>query len=507
MNIFNAALVTPTYYVYFTSATIITSAILFQGFKGDVKSIITMVLGFFVICSGVVLLQLSKSAKDVPDAAVFKGDLDQVRTVAEQAEPESEPKADAIRGTAAIIRRFSQARQKNEVAEARRIHEERMRDQMEPIGENEHVEWDGLRRRKTIIQPGSGGGGGSIQRRKSQHPPLGLTYFPDSESDDDERPPSSDIHGGNGLFPGKLFNSFRRHHQRKDSLPAHSRTFRHPKAAAPDSSLPRRPLTEVISISPNKKMLSSDAEDIAYHGSNHPPATASLDGSNTMEMDHVYGLPPDLLRGRSPSASSRAGSRPIMWASDVSDRPHTADRPLTSGSGRGGSRSDSLTVPPPTPPLHSTNKRQFSFQNVFHRHRGNSAASSSAPTKSPPLLPAGTPPDPQQQQHPPFHPASASSPTKRRRKLGSSGSNSITPASGLKSATEEERLGLVKGDSNAGMLNPLPDYSDRDDDDEDDDDEWDLDGKLPRDPPPGYGSGGGGGGGGRGPGSGGAAYI
>jgi len=50
-------------------------------------------MGFFQICAGVVLLQLSKSAKNVPDAEVFRGDLDQVRTVAEQEEPEYEPKA------------------------------------------------------------------------------------------------------------------------------------------------------------------------------------------------------------------------------------------------------------------------------------------------------------------------------------------------------------------------------------------------------------------------------
>ena len=105
-------MVTPTYYVYFTSSTIITSAILFRGFKGTVTSIITVVMGFFVICAGVVLLQLSKSAKDVPDTAVFAGDLDQLRTIAEQEQPESEPKADAIRGAAAIVRRFSTARQK-----------------------------------------------------------------------------------------------------------------------------------------------------------------------------------------------------------------------------------------------------------------------------------------------------------------------------------------------------------------------------------------------------------
>lgn len=50
-------------------------------------------MGFLQICAGVVLLQLSKSAKNVPDTEVFRGDLDQVRTVAEQEEPEYEPKA------------------------------------------------------------------------------------------------------------------------------------------------------------------------------------------------------------------------------------------------------------------------------------------------------------------------------------------------------------------------------------------------------------------------------
>ena len=136
LNLFNAAMVTPTYYVFFTSATLVTSAILFQGFKGSVTSIITIVLGFLVICCGVILLQLSKSAKDVPDTEVFKGDLDQVRTVAEQEQPESEPKADAIRGTAAIIRRLSNSRQKIEAEEARRVHEDKLKAQMEPLGED-----------------------------------------------------------------------------------------------------------------------------------------------------------------------------------------------------------------------------------------------------------------------------------------------------------------------------------------------------------------------------------
>ena len=153
LNIFNAALVTPTYYVIFTSATIVTSAILFRGFKGTGVQIATVVLGFLQICAGVTLLQLSKSSKDVPDAAVFKGDLDQFREVASQEEPESEPKADAIRGTAAIIRRISTPRRNMEAEEARRYFNDRHRDLMTPPLDEEFIEWDGLRRRKSVMSP------------------------------------------------------------------------------------------------------------------------------------------------------------------------------------------------------------------------------------------------------------------------------------------------------------------------------------------------------------------
>ncbi|KAF9904986.1 hypothetical protein EC991_002168 [Linnemannia zychae] len=60
LNLFNTAMVTPTYYVTFTSTTIITSAILYRGFNASVTAIITVCLGFLVICGGVLLLQTSK---------------------------------------------------------------------------------------------------------------------------------------------------------------------------------------------------------------------------------------------------------------------------------------------------------------------------------------------------------------------------------------------------------------------------------------------------------------
>jgi hypothetical protein len=175
----------------FTTATIITSAILFQGFKGTAVQITTVIIGFLQICAGVVLLQLSKSAKDIPDAAVFKGDLDQIREVATVEEPEFEPKADSIRGAASIIRRISTARRTMESDEARRFFHDKHADTLKPPSENEIIEWDGLRRRKTVI-----GEGPTMSRPitprtpsfKQQHPPWGMSHFPASENEEELRP-------------------------------------------------------------------------------------------------------------------------------------------------------------------------------------------------------------------------------------------------------------------------------------------------------------------------------
>ncbi|GAM86623.1 hypothetical protein ANO11243_046380 [Dothideomycetidae sp. 11243] len=205
LNLFNAALVTPTYYVYFTSTTILTSAILFRGFKGTAISITTVVLGFLQICTGVVLLQLAKSSKDVPDTAIFKGDLDQVRTIAEQEEPEFEPRADTIRGGGALLRAVSQRRARREADEAKTL----LSETMEPIGEDEAVEWDGLRRRKTILGSNPPAPG-SLQRAKTLHPPLGMSRFPDETASDAG---SDDVHSG--FFPRFGRRSTRRANQNR----------------------------------------------------------------------------------------------------------------------------------------------------------------------------------------------------------------------------------------------------------------------------------------------------
>lgn len=60
LELFNTAAVTPTYYVIFTAATIITSIILAQGMHASAIAIVTVVFGFFTICAGIALLQMSK---------------------------------------------------------------------------------------------------------------------------------------------------------------------------------------------------------------------------------------------------------------------------------------------------------------------------------------------------------------------------------------------------------------------------------------------------------------
>ena len=108
--------------MYFTSATIVSSAVLFQGFGSSNPTVIaTVCLGFLgkhansisilttVICGGVILLQLSKAAKTVSDAAQLSGDLNDVKAISDVEKAEEDPGADAIRG-ALNIRRFSTVR-------------------------------------------------------------------------------------------------------------------------------------------------------------------------------------------------------------------------------------------------------------------------------------------------------------------------------------------------------------------------------------------------------------
>jgi hypothetical protein len=376
LNLFNAALVTPTYYVFFTSATIVTSAVLFQGFKGTPLQIVTVIMGFLQICSGVVLLQLSKSAKDVPDSAVFAGDLDQVRTVAEMEEPEYEPRADTLRGGAAILRSLSKARSHKELAEAKKIQEEHM----QPISEGEQVEFDGIRRRKTILDPNRPPTrSATIIQTKTVHPPLGMSQFPTYESDDDT----------DSFHPGFF------------------------------------------------ERLRSRGKSTSSRGSSHAPGATGV-GMKT--------LPPIPQTDGASDRESYADSYKQGMSQDTSYKPvdthiHFATLPDPQHD-RQGSGSSSLAPPRGA----HIAKRQFSFQNVFGRHRSESTGEGSGSKR----------------------------PTSRHSRKGSREGKAAA------TATEEERLGLVKGDS----TNLLPIISQGSEEREPPgySDDWDM----PRSSSPGY---------------------
>lgn len=337
LNIFNAALVTPTYYVYFTSTTIITSAVLFQGFKGSAEQIVTVVLGFLTICSGVVLLQLSKAAKDVPDSAVFQGDLDQMHTIAEQEQPESEPKADAIRGAAAIVRRVSKVRLKMEEDEFRRLHEEKVLDSMQPISENGQVqpeyEWDGLRRRRTntlgsrrpvtasTSQHSSTPQPTSIAHPlphpphsphspRSPHPPLGMSRFPADydEHDDHDHDDRSTIFSS---IAGSLIRG-RGRSRTTNTLPIYEEEG-----------------------GENDEVRSGSVPLSDVHGPRHldPEKDAEAAYGRAHEYEHAF---------------------------------YTQDTSYRGASSAGRSNHSGRNLKPPTPPPHSA-RRQFSFNRVFRR--------------------------------------------------------------------------------------------------------------------------------------------
>lgn len=290
-------------------------------------------MGFLVICVGVVLLQLAKSSKDVPETSVFKGEFDEVRTIAEQKEPEYEPRADTIRGGAAIVRALSRTRTRRQAEEAHRIHEERM----QPIGEDETVEWDGLKRRKTTSTAP-----GSIKRSNTVHPPLGMTHVPDDDSELDE-----EMHPGFFGRLGRKMTIAAGHRKRSDNSPM-------PMAS--------------VNISPKKTRDYGD-DDTSYHSPDQP---------------HLRWAGASPEPSRSPSGASNLAPAPP---------PHFS---------------------PPIGPAPPEAKRQFSFHNVFNRSRPGTGEEDNRPISR----------------------------------------GALSFASGSRRAnvtTEEERLGLVHGDSSNNM--------------------------------------------------------
>ncbi|XP_073292763.1 probable magnesium transporter NIPA6 [Primulina huaijiensis] len=69
LDTFNAALVSPIYYVMFTTLTIIASAIMFKDWSGqDLSSITSEICGFITVLSGTVILHTTREEEPAPPA-------------------------------------------------------------------------------------------------------------------------------------------------------------------------------------------------------------------------------------------------------------------------------------------------------------------------------------------------------------------------------------------------------------------------------------------------------
>lgn len=128
LELFNTAMVTPTYYVLFTFCTLVSSIVLFQGLDASPIAIVTIVLGFLTICSGITLLQLSKID---PEDLVEKsgGTLDRKSTMLlkasrshlghgekDQLSMYEDPGVDTIRGGLGVVGSMIRARSSRRIA-------------------------------------------------------------------------------------------------------------------------------------------------------------------------------------------------------------------------------------------------------------------------------------------------------------------------------------------------------------------------------------------------------
>lgn len=254
----------------------------------------------------------------MPDAAVFAGDLNQIQVIAEQEQAETEPKADAIRGAAAIVRRFSTMREKMEVDEFKRLRQEKENSRLEVVSEdgNPQYEWDGLRRRRTTMGSQSGRSMTTpVNAPGTPHPPLGMSRFPtDEELAEADRP-----------FSAGLTRAFGTIRSRASSvLPGHPE---YRSSSVDTTNAPQNIAKNNIQSPMHPVQLTEIAVPSQHTG-----------GSNSS-----WGVP------HGQTAYDPGASRHIQFGGEIRHSPQT-----------------SLA---PTPPPHGTAKRQFSFQNVFKKHR------------------------------------------------------------------------------------------------------------------------------------------
>ncbi|KAF7357952.1 DUF803-domain-containing protein [Mycena venus] len=126
LALFNTAMVTPTYYVIFTFFSILTTIVLFKGLSAPVSSIITLIMGFLVICVGITILQMSKvdpkelgNKLDRRSTILLQAARSQTETMEEKSVLGVEdPGMDALRGSFGTVGSIIRARSARRMSQA-----------------------------------------------------------------------------------------------------------------------------------------------------------------------------------------------------------------------------------------------------------------------------------------------------------------------------------------------------------------------------------------------------
>lgn len=133
LALFNTAMVTPTYYVIFTFFSMVTTVVLFQGLDSSASEIITIVMGFLVICIGITILQMSKvdpthlSKLDRRSTLLLQAARSQTEVEEKGAIGIEDPGMDALRGSFGAMGSIIRARSARRVSEATRASSYRSR--------------------------------------------------------------------------------------------------------------------------------------------------------------------------------------------------------------------------------------------------------------------------------------------------------------------------------------------------------------------------------------------
>jgi len=193
LALFNTAMVTPTYYVIFTGFTLVTSVVLFQGLKATAVQILTVVMGFLVICAGITILQMSKvdptklTKLDRRSTILLQASRSNTENTEKSISGAEDPGMDALRGSFGTVGSIIRARSARRLSQSSKGTRPRQGAGLPVIGSpmplQRHQLYDAPmpERNVSMVSADSGGGDGSVFSAGSGPPRTPTIKFTDQD--------------------------------------------------------------------------------------------------------------------------------------------------------------------------------------------------------------------------------------------------------------------------------------------------------------------------------------